>query len=153
MVSYVVADERLGKVVQGGHEKFANLAGRAGLARLIQDLSQNMLRLGMVVLVIRTLQGDVPDLPCRVDVYDRHAPCFANRASDLRLQVLRYGNNLLKVWQLDTLFATMISKPMHNGWMSQQVIGVVALQPFDLLFDWRRNIETDQRTSLEDCGA
>ncbi len=118
MVS-VVADKRHGEIVQRGNEEFADLAGRAGLARLIQDLSQNMLRLNVVVLVIGTLQGDVPDLPCRVDVDERHAPCFANCASDLRLQVLRYGDNLLEAWQLNTLFATMISEPVHNGWMSQ----------------------------------
>ena len=131
------------------HDHSAGLAGRTGLALVIENFDQRDLRLDVVMLMLGALQRDGADLACAIGSEEIEP----ERAPDERAQIgsdhLRAAHDALEVGENEVPIQEVEAQLLQQRGDDSQIVRLLAQQPLRDLGDGRPVIEHDRRSGLK----
>ena len=141
----------MAKLCRGGQHHAPDLSGLARAAIVVQYLHQRGFGLQVIVIEFRALQGDRPVLLVAVDILDLDAPDLSAGRAQIRRHDLGDGHGMAEFFQTYPLLLRLAQQRAEIGRIGEDVVGIFALQPFDLLA--HRPTDVDQRGRAGRCDA
>src|SRR5208282_1504865 len=151
-IADLVADERHGEVVERRDHDLPHPARGHRPAGFVQGFDERDLGLDVIMLIVGALQRKITGLARAVDVADTHIPGLAAAHAYGRVEPLGDGDDFAQLRQTHAAAQAILGQIGGVARKREQIVGVLAHQPFDLLLDGAVDVERDRRTMTRHHG-